>query len=393
LKSSPTPSSPAGPAQLWTRRSFVQTLTSLGGFAALAPAASASAILGAGRGPAPRFAYVATEHDAIHVFRISASGAWKPVQVISTPSPSALTLSPNQRHLYVSNAVNTFEHRPTGSVEAFAVNPDTGHLSPLNRRPLALSATLPKHLAVSPDGRQLAVTSTGGASYNLLPLRDDGSIGHVTATLKQIGSSVHPVHQSESHPQAIHFLDDATLLAVDAGSDRISSFSISADGALSLNAHHAASPGTGPTHIAASREGRMLFIAGSLDPAMTSLRHRSGEVSPAETTQRLTLPATASGITALAVHPSGDLLFASDASGIWLTQVDRSGHLTAVGTAPHHAAGTVALAAASDGTHLIALSGQGSILRFQVDQPTASLASPSEVAHLDRPTAIALKHA
>lgn len=211
-----------------TRRTFIQTigsLTALGGFASIAPRATAKILTSLPITSYPRFAFVAAETNAIHVFSIAINGTWRRTQTVASAAPAALALSPNQRFLYVVNSISTFNHLPTGSVEAFAVDSDNGKLTPVNRQALALSAVMPKHLAVAPDGQQLAVAATGGAAYNLLPLLSDGSIGRVTASIKQLGEVEDPSSQTgrpvRALPQSVLFHQDGTLFGAEQGSNRI----------------------------------------------------------------------------------------------------------------------------------------------------------------------------
>ncbi len=64
------------------------------------------------------------------------TGALTPKGVAAeTPSPSFLAISPDQKFLYAANEVGKFDGKPTGSVSAFAIDPKTGDLTPLNQKP------------------------------------------------------------------------------------------------------------------------------------------------------------------------------------------------------------------------------------------------------------------
>ena len=246
----------------WTRRRFVQTLSSLSALGGLSPVEVWASATGYGDReflPPPRFGFVSSSEDTVHVFAIRRNGSWVRIQTVSSLSPASLALSPDQRFLYVANAVESFEHRPTGSVEAFAVDAKTGHLSLLNRQGLSLSATVPRHLAISRKGSQLAVAVAGGAAYNLLPLKEDGSIGRVTASLKQVGRRFDHAAQPTASPHSVLFQGDATLLATDMGCDRVSSFSVAQDGSLALEKHQSTTPGSGPGVIIGHPGGKAFF--------------------------------------------------------------------------------------------------------------------------------------
>lgn len=383
------------PSRSWTRRAFVQTIGSvsaLGGVTSLAPWATAAAVEAAESSASPHFGYVACADDTIQVFSIAADGgAWKHVQTITSAAPLSLALSPDQRFLYVVNAVDSFEHMPTGSVEAFAVDAQTGRLTSLNRQRLALSAVMPSHITVSPNGGQIAVAIAGGAAYNLLPVLEDGSVGRVTASLKQIGSGQHPELQARALPQTVLFHDDSHLLGADLGSDRISAFSVAAGGALSTAQHHGAAAGSGPAHMVAHPSGNLVFTGGGLDPVVSSLRYNASAKQPLEPLQHLTCPSAVGGVTALAMHRSGTLLFVADLAGISIARTGTSGTLDFAGRQTAAAIATVALAASSDGAHLFALN-RSSLTRFRIDLERASLLDPVELTRLGSASAIALRH-
>jgi 6-phosphogluconolactonase len=384
----------------FTRRAFVQTLgslTALGGFASIAPWRSAAAFRSTQLLSSTRFAFVSSAADAIQVFAIDANGTWRQTQTVSSAAPVSLTLSPDQRFLYVANAITSFRHLPTGSVEAYAVDPDRGSLTRLNRRALALSAVVPKHLAISPDGRQLAVAVEGGIAYNLLPLDRDGSIGRVTASIKHLGAGADPSGQSRPQasplPQSVLFHPDGTLFAADLGSNRLSSFSVTRDGALSLREHHNCAPCSGPAHMVAHPSGDVLFIAGSLSPILSSIRCKFGSEQRLQSLQQVRCSEAGGGITALSMHPSGSLLFAADATGISVALTDPAG---AIQLASRHTEGLdvpVALAVSQDGEHLVALNrGDNSLTRFDSDLKRARLSNPVRLATAFRPVAIVLRH-
>ena len=88
--------------------------------------------------------------------------------------PAAIVRHPFRPLLYVANDVSLYQHQPRGTVETFAFDPATGRLELVGRQPLSLSATQPRSLAISPDGRSLLVAAFGGGAYNVLPGRRIG---------------------------------------------------------------------------------------------------------------------------------------------------------------------------------------------------------------------------
>src|ERR1700710_700090 len=117
-----------------TRRRFIQQAGSLLALGWLTPwrgAQAADTTL-----PRERFAYVGTRNgDAsrgIHVFA-TRGDRWALVQVVGSENPSYLAMHPGQRFLYAINEIDTYQGRPTGSVEAYAIDPGSGRLSLISR--------------------------------------------------------------------------------------------------------------------------------------------------------------------------------------------------------------------------------------------------------------------
>src|ERR1700677_4555176 len=64
-----------------------------------------------------------------------ATGSLTPKGVAAeTPSPSFLAIHPNRKFLYAANEVGNFGGKSGGGVSAFAIDPRTGSLTPLNRQ-------------------------------------------------------------------------------------------------------------------------------------------------------------------------------------------------------------------------------------------------------------------
>lgn len=168
-------------------------------------------------GAARRLAYVAGE--GVHVFA-GVGGGWELVRTVACVAASGVAVSPGGRFVYVGNAVDGFEGRPSGSVEAFAAD-GRGGLRSVGRRGLALFAHGPERLAVSPSGRWLAV-GLGGGGYNLLRLGEDGVPGRVTASLRRLGAA--------GLAGELAFAGDRLLLSLEGG--RVTGLSVGEDGAL-----------------------------------------------------------------------------------------------------------------------------------------------------------------
>ena len=89
--------------------------------------------------------------EGIAVFDLR-GGRWRQLGVVASAAPSSLALDAGERFLYAVNEVDEYEGLPSGTVEAYAIDAADGNLKLVNRQKLSLSATAPRHAAVSPDG-------------------------------------------------------------------------------------------------------------------------------------------------------------------------------------------------------------------------------------------------
>jgi len=402
---------------LWNRRDFVQIMgcSSLGVMSSHVPW-----LPGTSRPKSqgtPLFAYVGysrkdqgshaaghSEHG-IQVFAIEGEH-WTPTQAVASDHPSFLTLHPTQRFLYVVNEIDSYQNLPSGAIEAYGIDPHDGRLTLLNRQPLSLSGTMPRHLAVSPDGRSLVVAVHGGGAYNVLPIEANGHLGRVSGIVKETGSGPDREHQEASHPQMVMF--DPTghhFLGADLGNDRLSVFTL-AEGKLVVSGRSEMQPGSGPRHIALHPSGHLLFVANELDASVSCYGYDATSGSIRQRLQHVTMPLNGrreQKNVAMTMHPSGQFLYTSnccgrpdnfDADGIEVWRIDSStGALKHIQFQNEGLRFLHTMNMASDGTSLLVLSEErGSVLRLRIDPTSGHLGRPVQVAKVPSPRSVVLKY-
>jgi len=332
-------------------------------------------------------AYVGAMKDGIHVFGIRDEG-WKLKQVIASAAPVSLAMHPNRRFLYVVNEVAQHEGLPSGSVEAFAVGPD-GTLRPLNRRSLSLSATLPRHLTLSPDGKSAIVAVHGGGAYNMLPIGKDGQLGRVISVVKETGSGPNGRHQLSAHPQMLLF--DKTgkrLLTSDMGSDRVNVLTLN-EGGLMVLGRYAMDAGSGPKQIVMHPAGHLIYVANELNGSVCGYEY--DQVIGRILRRVEWLNERVGG--AMVLHPSGDFLYTvgTDNDGtIQSWRVDAaSGRLSR--THEWNLGPDRLHAIKMDRDSLIVLSDvQQGVIRFSPDPATGQLNDPVVVAKVSAPRSVTM---
>jgi 6-phosphogluconolactonase len=301
----------------WSRREFVQMAgSSLGAMSFGSPLLAR--VTRASRRVETRFAYVGfggkgAKEEGIAVFDVR-GGQWRPAGVVANAAPSSLTLDASERFLYAVNEVDEYEGLPMGTVEAYAINEADGSLKLVNSQKLSLSATAPRHAAVSPDGTALVVAVHGGGAYNILPLGKDGSVGAVSGILKETGSGPHNKQRS-AHPQMVVFDRKGRVISADLGSDRLSVLKLDT-ARLSIVGRCAAQTGDGPRQVVIHPDGRLLFVANELDASVACYEYDADEGRIVGRLSHVTTTCGGNtGGVVMAVDPAGEFLYTAHRRG------------------------------------------------------------------------------
>jgi 6-phosphogluconolactonase len=277
----------------------------------------------------------------IYVYRLDASsGSLELCSVAETgrPNPSYLAFDPSRRFLYAVNELKEFEGASSGAVSAFLVDPDSGELSFLNRKPT--HGTDPCHLTVHPTGRYVLIANFMSGSVCVLPIQDDGSLGDATDFVQHQGSSVNPTRQTGPHAHAVT-LDGTGCYAFvpDLGIDKLMIYRFDADQGK-LEPHDEpwveVAAGAGPRQVVLHPQGRYAYLINELNSTMTAFRH-DGEGGLREIQTLSTLPEDFAGASTCAevqVSPSGKFLYGSNRGhdSIVIYAIDqKDGRLTCIG--------------------------------------------------------------
>lgn len=254
------------------------------------------------------------EPYGLSVFAVDVdSGELEPVQRIASDNPFFVVFHPSGNFAYVVNLINDFEGQRAGSVEAYAVDRASGELSLLNRQ--SSIGSDPCHLAVDPGGRFLTVANYGGASWVVLPIAADGTLGEAVHEEKRVGSGPNEHRQDASHPHAITYTPDGRfLIGADLGTDRVIVFQLNTEtGRLRTVTEARLAPGAGPRHVAFSADGTRLYVLNELNATITlfPFEPETGAIG-AEVQTVLTIQPEAVGPMTTAeirLHPSGRFLY------------------------------------------------------------------------------------
>ncbi|MGD9043078.1 MAG: lactonase family protein [Desulfobacterales bacterium] len=337
--------------------------------------------------------------EGIYVYKMdTASGEMELINTkTDVTNPSYLAFDPARRGLYAVNELKLFEGEPTGTISAFSVDPQTGGLKFINKKPT--HGTDPCHLTVDKTGRFVLLSNFMSGSVCVLPVRDDGGLDDASDFVQHQGSSVDPNRQQGPHAHAVT-LDESNRHAFipDLGIDRVMVYNFdSKQGKLGSNAilEVPVKPGAGPRHIVIHPNGEWAFLINELDSTITAYRHErdSGKLTEIQTVSSLPLDFKGESTCAdIHIAPSGMFVYGSNRGhdSIVIYKIDpHSGMLSYVGHESTQGNTPRNFAIDPSGTFLlVANQDSDTIVTFRIDSQTGKLQSTGQATPVPTPVCI-----
>lgn len=238
-----------------------------------------------------------------------------PLQVVNSENPSWLTLSRDQRRLYVVNENGPGQADPVGRVSSYAIDPKTHELSLINQ--VQSLGNEPTHSSLSGEASHLFVSNYSvaedpGGTLAVLPVGADGKLQPVVQMSSHPSSRVNPERQMSAHVHStVSAPDGRYVFSNDLGADRIFvyRFDPKANPDLPLTAAKPAAvqlpPGSGPRHLLFSADGKHAWLTMEMSAQVAVFDYRDGQL---EQTQMVDLAAgqPVSDKAAAALHASAD---------------------------------------------------------------------------------------
>lgn len=325
------------------------------------------------------------------------TGALRPLAATGGLSdPSFLALDPRRRRLYAVSEVDRFEGQPGGGVGAYAIAPDTGALTPLNR--VGSGGTWPCHISVEATGRHALVANYRDGRVAMLPILSDGRLGPASHAVQHEGSSVHPQRQAGPHAHSITpDPGNRYALAADLGLDQVLVYRMDlAAGQLRAAdpPHIAIKAGSGPRHLDFHPSRRFVYLINEIGSTMAALAYDETRGTLHEQQTLSTLPAGYEGVSHCAdvhVAPSGRFLYGSNRGhdSIVIYALDAAGRMTLVGLEPTRGKNPRNFAIDPTGTFLLAANQDSdNIVTFRIDPDTGKLSYTGHEASISMPVCL-----
>ena len=247
----------------------------------------------------------------------------KPLQVIKSENPSWLTLSKDQRQLFVVNENGPGQTDPVGRVSSYAIDPNTHELSLINQ--VQSLGNEPTHSGLSAEASHLfvsnySVSEDPGGTLAVLPVDADGKLKPVVQMSSHPSSRVNPERQMSAHVHStVSSPDGQYVFSNDLGADKIFAyrFDPKANPELPLTAATPASvqlpPGSGPRHLLFSADGKHAWLTMEMSAQVAVFDYKDGKLEQTQMVELATgQPVSDKAAAALHASRDGKFLYVSN---------------------------------------------------------------------------------
>lgn len=213
----------------------------------------------------------------------------KPVLAAKAANPSWLTVSKDQKQLFVVNENGPGQKDAVGRVSSYAIDPKNHQLTLINQ--VQSLGNEPTHASVAADGRHLFVANYSvledpGGSLAILPVDATGKLSAPVQLSGHPASRVNPERQASNHVHAVVSSPDGKyVFANDLGADKIFVYRYDpkANHELPLTPADPASvalpPGSGPRHLLFSADGKHAWLTTEMSAQVAVFDYADGKLT------------------------------------------------------------------------------------------------------------------
>lgn len=339
-----------------------------------------------------------SKSKGIYVARFdSATGVLSVISEIpGLSNPNFLALNSTHTRLYAVTRSDTVQD---GTLVAFSIDPDTGHLTKLNEE--NTKSTGAAHVVVTPGDEMAIVANYAGGAVSVFPLNRDGSVKPVSQVIQHgPGSNAVLQRQDKAHAHSTTLGRSGKHAVVcDLGMDAVVTYTIDAKNArLNLASQVQSAPGAGPRHMTFDPAGKHAYAINELGNTVTAYGFDEATGALREIQTVPTLPAGWTGTNSTSdihMHSNGRMLYGSNRGHDSIAIFSRdpgTGRVTSLGHA--HTKGKTPRNFAIDptGQWLLAENQDSdTIVTFRIDPKTGMLVDAGHVAQAPTPVCLKFK--
>lgn len=190
-------------------------------------------------------------------------------------SPSFLAIHPSGQYLYAVHEEDEQGPDRSGSVSAYAIDPQTGQLAFLTSQ--LTHGQGPCHIAIDRSGTLAFVANYEGGSLAVFPIQANGGLGEASQLIRYTGRGVDPERQTRSHVHSAAVSVDNRLLYVsDLGTDTLHVYRIDVQQGRLITCQSTpclhVSAGSGPRMLAVHPQDTWLYSLKEMSSTVARLR-------------------------------------------------------------------------------------------------------------------------
>jgi len=265
-------------------------------------------------------------------------------------NPSFLTLTPDRKFVYAVS-----ESGEGSKAGAFGFDTSKGAFSFLN-----VSETNGKGPCYITATKQHVITANyAGGSISVFARNANGTLSNVLQVIKHTGSSIDPKRQKQPYVHQVIFTPDGKYLAVnDLGTDKVTVYRYDSKAANQVLVPHdsiSVKAGSGPRHLAFSKNGKRAYLLQEMDGTITVFDVKDGKLQIIQETTVVQKNNIESGAADIHLSPDGKFLYATNrgnANDISCFSVGKDGRLTFVSQVSTAGIGPRNFAITPDGKYL-----------------------------------------
>ena len=213
----------------------------------------------------------------------------KPVLAAKAANPSWLTVSKDQKHLFVVNENGPGQKDAVGRVSSYRIDPQSHQLTLINQ--VQSLGNEPTHSSVAADGRYLFVANYSvqedpGGSLAILPVDTTGKLSPPVQLSGHPATRVNPERQASNHVHSVVSSPDGKYVFVqDLGADKVFVYRYDpkASHEQPLTAAAPASvqlpPGSGPRHLLFSADGKHAWLTTEMSAQVAVFDYHDGTLT------------------------------------------------------------------------------------------------------------------
>lgn len=227
-------------------------------------------------------------------------------------NPSFLCIDEEKRKIYAVNEMKEYQGKTGGGMTQLSYDENCNMKIEGSWN---TQGTDPCHIAVSPNGRFVAVANFAGGSVTVYPVDERGNACGEYQFFQHEGSSVHPVRQRGPHAHSCIFAPDENLMYVpDLGMDKVAAYRYDGEKVSSCSeAEVDVAAGSGPRYGEFGRDGNHFYLIDEISSQVMHFAYQHGHMELKDIVD--TLPEDFSGdniCSDLHITPDGRFLYASN---------------------------------------------------------------------------------